>query len=246
MVRARRSGEYIDPMFNALFARISAAIPSQCEFCHAWPSQTICADCFTRFARSKPRCQTCALKVTNGVLRCGGCITNPMSLNACLAAVSYEYPWAGLVSQFKFHDRPASATYMAQVMRANTIMQPILDAADWVIPMPLSATRLRARGYNQALVLARALNTGKLDSTVLLRIQDTPAQSLLDREDRLRAMTDAFAVEPLLAARVRGKRIVLVDDVMTTGATLHGAASALRSAGATHITGLVFARTEAN
>lgn len=169
-----------------------------------------------------------------------------MPLNACLAAVSYEYPWAGLISQFKFHDRPASAAQMAQVMCANTVMQPALDAADWVIPMPLSATRLRARGYNQALVLARALSTGKVDSTVLLRIQDTPAQSLLDREDRLRAMADAFAVEPLLAARVRGKRIVLVDDVMTTGATLHGAATALRSAGATHITGLVFARTEAD
>ena len=246
MVRSSRSGEYIDPMFSALFGRISAAIPSQCEFCHAWPSQPICAACITRFARSQPRCQTCAVKVMNGVLRCGACIANPMSLNACLAAVSYEYPWAGLVSQFKFHDRPASATQMAQVMRANTVMQPALDAADWVIPMPLSATRLRARGYNQALVLARALNTGKLDSTVLLRIQDTPAQSLLDREDRLRAMADAFAVEPLLAARARGKRIVLVDDVMTTGATLHGAATALRSAGATHITGLVFARTEAD
>ena len=246
MVRSSRSGEYIDPMFSALFGRISAAIPSQCEFCHAWPSQPICAACITRFARSQPRCQTCAVKVMNGVLRCGACIANPMSLNACLAAVSYEYPWAGLVSQFKFHDRPASATQMAQVMRANTVMQPALDAADWVIPMPMSATRLRARGYNQALVLARALNTGKLDSTVLLRIQDTPAQSLLDREDRLRAMADAFAVEPLLAARARGKRIVLVDDVMTTGATLHGAATALRSAGATHITGLVFARTEAD
>ena len=246
MVRSSRSGEYIDPMFSAFFGRISAAIPSQCEFCHAWPSQPICAACITRFARSQPRCQTCAVKVMNGVLRCGACIANPMSLNACLAAVSYEYPWAGLVSQFKFHDRPASATQMAQVMRANTVMQPALDAADWVIPMPLSATRLRARGYNQALVLARALNTGKLDSTVLLRIQDTPAQSLLDREDRLRAMADAFAVEPLLAALARGKRIVLVDDVMTTGATLHGAATALRSAGATHITGLVFARTEAD
>lgn len=231
-------------MFSALLDRLSATVPSQCEVCHAWPSQSVCKDCISRFAQTQPRCRTCALRVHASILRCAVCITHPTALDACVAAVSYEYPWAGLVGQFKFYDRPAWAAQIAQVMRTNLEVQPALDAADLVIPMPLSAARLRARGYNQALVLARALNAQKLASAVLLRIKDTPALSLLDREDRLRAMVDAFAVDPLLAQRVRGQRIVLVDDVMTTGATLHGAATALRAAGASHITGLVFARTE--
>ena len=231
-------------MFSALLERISATLPSQCEVCHAWPSQSVCKDCILRFAQTQPRCRSCALRVHASILRCGVCITHPTALDACVAAVSYEYPWAGLIGLFKFHGRAAWAAQIAQVMRAHPDVQPALGAADLVIPMPLSATRLRARGYNQALVLAQALKTTKLDSKPLLRIKDTPALSLLDREDRQRAMADAFAVEPLLAAQVRGKRIVLVDDVMTTGATLHGAASALKAAGAAHITGLVFARTE--
>ncbi len=237
-------------MLSAFFNRISATvlptIPSQCEVCHAWPSQPVCGDCIRRFTQPQPRCQTCALRVPSGVLRCGVCIMQPSSLDACIAAVSYEYPWAGVVSLFKFNDRPAWARQIAQLMQANADVQPILDSADMVVPMPLSAARLRARGYNQAWVLAQALQIEKLDSALLLRIKDTPALSLLDREDRLRAMADAFAVEPLLAPKVRGKRIVLIDDVMTTGATLHGAASALKAAGATRVTGLVFARTEAD
>ena len=239
-------------MFSALYNRISATvcatlaatIPSQCEICHAWPSEPVCRDCIRRFSHPQPRCQTCALRVHSGVLRCGVCVTQPSALDACLAVVSYEYPWAGLVRLFKFNDRPAWSTQIAQIMQANADVQPVLGAADLVVPMPLSATRLRTRGYNQALVLAQALQIKKLDCAVLLRIKDTPALSLLDREDRLRAMADAFALEPLLAPKVRGKRIVLIDDVMTTGATLHGAASVLKAAGAAHVTGLVFARTE--
>lgn len=246
MVQQSESGEYIDLMFRELFNRLSTALPSQCEVCHAWPSQPVCQDCISHFAQPRSRCQTCALQVPNGVLRCGACITHPTALNACLAAVSYEYPWAGVVGLFKFNGRPAWATQIAQIMQINPDVQPALDAADLAIPMPLLSARLRTRGYNQALVLAQALRIKNLDSAVLLRIKETPALSLLDREDRLRAMTDAFAVEPLLAERVRGQRIVLIDDVMTTGATLHGAASALKAAGAAHITGLVFARTEAD
>ena len=231
-------------MFSKYISRLSAAIPSQCEVCHAWPSQPVCTDCISRFAITQPRCQTCALRMHTSVLRCGECITHPTALDMCLAAVSYEYPWAGLIGLFKFHNRPAWAAQIARAMHTNPQVQTALDAADFVMPMPLSAARLRTRGYNQALALAQALKTTKLQARVLVRIKETPALSLLDREDRLRAMADAFAIEPLMAEQVRRKRIVLVDDVMTTGATLHGAASALKAAGAAHITGLVFARTE--
>jgi predicted amidophosphoribosyltransferase len=110
--------------------------------------------------------------------------------------------------------------------------------------MPLSRQRLKSRGFNQAHVLARALDPHKLAPHLLLRIQDTPPQTTLPRKDRLLSVQHAFAVDPLHAEQLRGKRVVLVDDVMTSGASLHAASGVLRAAGASHITTLVFARTE--
>lgn len=83
-----------------------------------------------------------------------------------------------------------------------------------------------------------------MDATLLLRLHATEAQSGLPRSQRLRNLQGAFAVEPTRAATLQGQRIVLLDDVMTTGATLHAAAHALRQAGTAHITALVVARTE--
>jgi predicted amidophosphoribosyltransferase len=89
------------------------------------------------------------------------------------------------------------------------------------------------------------LSRGKTDAHLLLRIKETLTQSSLNRSERLKNVKTAFAVEPLRAQELQGKRVVLVDDVMTSGATLFAAAAALRQAGAAHITAIVFARTEA-
>jgi ComF family protein len=183
--------------------------------------------------------------VPDGVAQCGACITNPLTpLDQALTAVAYAYPWSGLVVDFKFHQHPGWAYAFATLMRSAPWVEPALDAADLLIPMPLSRERLRTRGYNQALLLARALEPIKLAPDLLLRIKDTPPQSSLPRTERLRSVQNAFALEPLQAHRLRGKRVVLVDDVMTSGASLRAAAAVLRQAGATHITALVFARTE--
>ena len=197
-----------------------------------------------RFAQPQPRCQTCALPVPTGIARCGACILQPPPLDACVAAVAYAYPWSGLITRYKFNSNPGWAATFATLLRSAPWTEPALDAADLVVPMPLSVQRLQARGFNQALVLARQLKPDKTESRVLLRIKDTPAQSALDRQQRLVSVKDAFAVDPLLTLRIRGKRIVLVDDVMTSGASMFAAAIALRAAGAMHITGMVVARTE--
>jgi ComF family protein len=118
--------------------------------------------------------------------------------------------------------------------------------ADCVLPIPLSAERLAERGYNQSLLLARQLAATKTEAQLLLRTRHTPAQRTLPRAQRLANLTGAFAVDPLRTAEVRGKRVVLVDDVMTSGASLHTAAQALREAGARHISAVVLARTEAD
>jgi ComF family protein len=105
---------------------------------------------------------------------------------------------------------------------------------------------LAQRGYNQAWLLARQLYPSKADPHLLLRTRDTPSQRTLPRTERLANLVGAFAVEPLRAAQLRHKNVVLIDDVMTTGASLHVAARVLLQAGAAQVSALVLARTEAS
>ena len=231
-------------MLRHLLQGLTRRLPSQCAVCHAWPTQSICEPCVAAFAQPAARCATCALPVAPGVRQCGACILHPPPLDACLAALPYAYPWSGLVADFKFNQHPSWAASFALLLRAAPWVEPALEAADLLLPMPVSKERMRERGYNQAHVLARALDASKLAHGVLLRVLDTPPQRTLPRSERLRAVQNAFAVDPLQVQRVKNKRIVLLDDVMTSGASLHAAAHVLRGAGAVHITGLVLARTE--
>ncbi len=236
--------EYIGRVFRQLIQGISQRIPSQCAVCHAWPSQPVCEACVSAFAQPRHRCLTCALIVPADVRQCGTCIVTPPPLDTCLAAVAYAYPWSRLIADFKFQQHPGWAQTFAQLLRAAPWVEPALEAADLVIPMPLSRQRLQDRGYNQAHVLACALDASKVAHGVLLRMVDTPPQRTLSRNERLHAVRQAYAVDPLRTHQLAQRRIVLLDDVMTSGASLHAAARALRQAGAAHITALVLARTE--
>jgi ComF family protein len=236
--------EYIETMLRDWIEGLKAATPGQCAVCHAWPAQPVCEACVVRFAQPQPRCLTCALPVPGGVSHCGRCLREPPPLDRCLAAVSYGYPWSALVTQFKFHGQPGWAGPLAALMRSAPWVEPAIEQADHVLPMPLSHERLAERGFNQALELARALAPGKVRSDLLLRVRHTTAQAELGLVARLRNVSGAFAVEPLLAAQVRGQRLVVIDDVMTSGASLFAAATALRQAGAAHITAIVLARTD--
>jgi ComF family protein len=145
---------------------------------------------------------------------------------------------------FKFHEQPAWARSFAMLMRAAPWIEPALDCADMLIPMPISRERLRERGFNQTLLIARQLARDKVTNDVLLRVRDAPAQSTLPRKERLHNVANAFAVDPLRVDALRGKRVVLLDDVMTSGASLHSAATALKKAGVGHLCTMVFARTQ--
>jgi ComF family protein len=242
------------------------ALPSQCAVCRAWGKERVCADCVGRFVKSGNRCLTCALSLPGGAARCGACLQHGSVLDACYAAVDYDYPWDGLLAKLKFDGGqnsggvagadPAIARTMAHIMRQQADLMQALAQAHWVVPVPLSANRLRERGFNQAVQISKQLLTVKasplarplarLRTDLLLRTRDTPAQVGLGRAERQRNMLHAFAVEPALAAQVQGARLVLVDDVTTTTATLCAAAAALRNAGAAQVVAIVFARTPAS
>jgi len=231
-------------MLRALLDRIAVGLPGQCEVCRTWPAQPVCEACVARFAQPVPRCRRCALPVAAGVVECGQCLRAPPPLDACHAAVSYAYPWSSLISHYKFHDQPGWANSFVTLLRSAPWVEPAIEAADTVLPMPLWRERLAARGFNQALELARRLAPGKTDPALLLRVRDTPPQLALDRAARLANVREAFALDPLRAAGVRGRRLLLVDDVMTSGATLFSAAAVLRQAGAAQVAAVVIARTD--
>jgi ComF family protein len=231
-------------MFRQLLEGVSRRLPSRCAVCHGWPRQPICEDCVGQFAQPVHRCMLCALPLPAGLARCAGCTRKPPPWDAALAAVPYAYPWAGLIQNFKFHQQPAWATTFATLLRSAPWVEPALEAADVVIPLPLSSQRLQMRGFNQSWELARRLAPGKTRADLLLRIRDTPPQSSLPRQERLRSVHGAFAPEPRYQPSLRGLRVVLVDDVMTSGASLQAASAVLRSAGVSHLTVLVLARTE--
>ncbi len=235
------------------------AIASQCEVCMSWPAQPVCDACVVRFASAEPRCRICAIALPGDLSmglrtlpeRCTDCLLHAPPLDRAFAAVDYAYPWSSLVSCFKFGEQPGWAPVFATLMRQVPGVQDLLaglDTADWILPMPLSAQRLQTRGFNQAWQLAAALarqsgSMASADARLLLRVKNTRPQSELNREERLANVRDAFVVDPLRHAAVAGRRVVLVDDVMTSGASIYTAAQTLRLAGALEVTALVFART---
>lgn len=218
-----------------------------CLVCHRWQSHTLCEACIDTFAQPTQRCHRCALPLDPQVgahtALCSPCQLNPAPLDVCLAAVDYAFPRSDCITRFKFGQDVGLAPALARLMRHTPWAEPALEQAHRILPMPVSPARLRERGFNQTLELARHLDARKLDFTSLQRL-DTPHHQVgADRAQRQRQVTNSFWLTPTAWSALNGQRVVLIDDVMTTGATLYAAATALRRAGVAHLTALVLART---
>lgn len=216
--------------------------------CREWDLQTVCSGCTGRFLVTRPRCAQCAAVVPDGVIRCGSCLVNPPHFDSACAAVDYVFPWNVLLLRMKFHDGLELLPFFANCMLGTGPKEARLPAG-LVVPVPLHAQRMRERGFNQAWELARRLAPAvgcKAQSSLLIRIRDTPHQVNLSKTQRQSAVRGAFVVDPLRRAEITGQRITVVDDVLTTLATANEVARTLKLAGAQSVHLWCFARTPDN
>ncbi|WP_235565289.1 ComF family protein [Lysobacter sp. Root494] len=223
--------------------------PSRCLACEApgLEGLDLCAGCAAALPWNRCACAVCALPLPQPGT-CGDCLRREAALarrrrvpalTAVHAVFVYAAPLDHLLPRFKFHRDLAAGALLSQLMAEAVASLPRPDA---VIPVPLHRARLRRRGYDQALELARPLARSlalPLRDDLLRRVRRTAPQSELSALARRRNLKDAFAVKPGIRLPAH---VVLVDDVMTTGATLHAAAEALKRAGVQHIDAWVCAR----
>ena len=222
------------------------AWPSSCTVCRAAALNGLCQPCLARFAAPSLRCTRCALRAPSATVEnpvCGACQQHqPPQANA-VAALDYAFPWTTLITGLKFHGQAATARTLAPLLlRASLRLPP----PDWVLPMPLAPQRLAERGYNQAWELARHVAAARNLPThagLLQRPVDSPHQVALNRAQRVANLRAAFYVPPPLQPLLQGRRVALVDDVMTTGATAHEATRTLMRAGAAAVDLWMLART---
>jgi ComF family protein len=216
---------------------MSALLPQDCLLCGALSGDLLlCPEC----AASLPRlpdtlCPVCALPTHAGDT-CGACLKRAPHFDATLACFVYAFPVDRLVQQLKFAHRLAIADFFAR-----TLLERGLPPADLIVPVPLSAPRLRSRGFNQAAEIARALAPASgipLGLEVGRRTLESPPQSTLPWKERQKNVRGAFDCGMDLG----GRTVLVVDDVMTTGATLGEFARVLKDHGAARVIACIAAR----
>ena len=224
-------------MLKAIGARLFGG---SCFLCRGSARALLCSPCEADLPRlGAERCPRCALASPAGA-PCGRCLAQPPAYDATRAALGYEFPADALVHALKFRGELALAPFLGDLLASCVADRSV----NCIVPVPLSAARLRARGYNQSLEIARgvAAATGaRLAPELCERSRDTAAQMDLPVDARAKNVRGAFRCPRMLG----GLTIAVVDDVMTTGATLEEVAATLKRAGAARVVNWVVARTAA-
>jgi ComF family protein len=206
-----------------------------CYVCRDAARELLCTACAAELPRlSDVRCPRCALASPGGAV-CGRCLADPPHYDATVAALAYAFPADALVHALKFRGELALAPFLGDMLLQKVKNEPV----DMLLAVPLSARRLRERGYNQAVEIARALGR-EIDLSLCVREGEGRPQMELPYAERRKNIRGAFRCTRHLI----GGTVAVVDDVMTTGATLNEVAATLKKAGATRVVNWVVARTE--
>ena len=222
--------------FNQCLKFSQRLLPQACQLCGA-AGAALCAPCAAELPwLPRARCTLCAVPLATGAV-CGACLDHPPRFDRVEALFAYRFPMNALIHAYKYGGRLALARLLGEMLGTR-----VARDVDAIVPMPLARGRLAERGFNQALEIARVVAAGtgiRLLPRACRKVADTPPQAALPWEERARNVRRAFVCD----ADLSGMRVAVVDDVLTTGATLNELARVLRKAGATAVVGWVVART---
>ena len=236
-------------MLSNLYRYIIDSCPlfeQHCQLCGQRATRHgLCQPCRQQLPwRLGHRCPICQAPAASAQAPCGDCQGKHPAFSHLYSAYDYDYPLEGLITRCKYAPSPALQGVLASLM-PQALRHAQSGAGyrlpDLVVPVPLAAARLRARGFNLPDALARALADTmrvRFDDQLCWRKRNTDSQAALNRRERLRNVRDAFGVK----RRCDGLHIAIVDDVASTGATLHSLAKTLRKSGAKQVDAWVLAR----
>lgn len=236
-------------MRRACRIALDALMPPRCLACgeSTWTANSLCSACWPKLRFiDQPMCDACGLPLEYGAgvhLLCGGCMAARPPFSRARAAVVYDDGSSRLILGYKNGDRTDAVPVFARWMvRAG---RDLVDDADVLVPVPLHWTRLLARRFNQAALLAHAIGRQTdvgVAPDALIRRRRTKKMGTLGARARARSVAGAFAMRPGAARRIEGRRVVLIDDVLTTGSTAANCTRVLLAAGAARVDVLALAR----
>lgn len=208
--------------------------PQDCVFCHARVSRDIplCSDCEKDLPWNNHACYQCgtALSVVIKSSYCGVCLATPPPFQKTIALFKYQTPIMKLITQLKFQHKLIYAKILGELLSNRIMMENREDLPDLIIPIPLHKKRIRQRGFNQAVEIAKVLSSRlnvPLDVKSCHRIKNTAAQSSLPAKLRKQNIKKAFIVK----RAIRAKNVAIIDDVMTTGQTVLELSKVLKKQG---------------
>jgi len=220
---------------NLFLRGTSHLFGGSCFVCRGAARELLCDACDAELPRlAAPVCPRCALASPGGLV-CGRCLRDDPAYDATRAALAYDFPADALIQALKFRGELALAPLLAGLLAPSLGDERI----DCIVPVPLSRERLRGRGFNQSMEIARHLGRGAPEPRLCERTRDAPPQMELPFDERQRNVRGAFRCTRALI----GGTVAVVDDVMTTGATLDELARTLKRAGALRVVNWIVART---
>lgn len=236
---------YLAALSDLIWPRVCLVCRVKLPFSHL---RQLCEVCWVSLPRMEdPTCFRCALPLSNDTNTawplCGPCLERQVPYLWVIAAALYEDPLKACLLRWKYQHEHAMAGPLAQLLIEEVLKRTSSAGWDLVVPVPLHPTRARERGFNQSQILASAVSRAiqlPTETQALIRVRPTTSQSELKMSERVENVRGAFRVRH--PQRISGQRVLLVDDIFTTGATASACALALRGAGAQEVALLVLAR----